>query len=997
TLIAEGGAGKVDLHWGASSDTDLAMYKIYRGTSQWFINAYDSVMASVSADPDTFYVDPNVQNDTTYYYFVTAIDSAGQSSGNSDTVTVTPTDKIIAELLTGANTTSSGSYDGGYPLNTYYHDFKFQGLYTASDLSAAGLNPGANIVALEIYPSESPGLDMPAFRVATAWTGQTTLSTWLSTTVGYGPTYRYSYEFPMGTWVRIPIDPVSWDGNSNFVVEFSNDGNDYAAGGGVYLRDAGNGRSLRGWSDSGAGNYPFNSNMSPAADHVVPWLRVVYTEPAVLPPSGLTATGLYGQVSLTWTASITSNVVNYIIYRDTGTGTFTAIDTVDGSVLSYDDTTVTNETTYQYAVAAKKSTGEISSLSGQASATPRVAAPTNFTATPGSRQVTLSWTAATGNGVVRTLIYRGLSTTSLVLVDSTTTVTTTSLVNSGLNNGTSYYFTARSRGQDGSLSVFADTVSATPDYTGPTFWVSTSGSNATGDGSVDYPFGTIQFAINKAATGDTVKIKPGTYSGWGNFDIDFNQKNLVVMGVGGADSVTIDVQGSATNRHRGFKITFYSYSDSAKIVGLKIINGFAPNTNDSFNDAGGGILLREAGSFHVENCKIGPGNYAGLGAGIAISGTNATISGTSVKGNFIYIGPDFGGDGQGAGIFAEGWNQEVVTIENCVIRMNQGSVQDGMNQFIAGGGLYFNGQGEFRVINSLVVGNSITQNTFNWSADGGGVAARNGATVYLVHTTVTENEALHSFQNIEGRGGALAAYEPNTAIKVLNSILWNNTASNTSQAMLVQSEGTIEINYSGLQEGYTGAGNIVGDPLFADPAIRDYRLSNASLMIGAGITIGSIYPGQNLIPTIDFEGNDRPNPTGSSPDMGAFENALASTPYPSKPTGLAAAAGDGQVTLTWTANAETDIARYGIYYGTSSTPGVKQAETSDGSATSYNVTGLSNNITYYFRITAIDSDGYESGFSDEVSAVPQYTGTDIYVNADSAGAGYTPDGSAAKP
>jgi len=175
--------GSVELSWDPVNDANLAMYKIYRGKTPWFINLLDSVMATATSDPDTVYVDNNVQNDTTYYYFINAVDSTGFVSGNSDTVQVTPTDKIIAELLSGATTTSSGGTDQGYPLNTWYEDFKYQGLYTSGDLSTAGLNPGANIHALEIFPSQSPGQDLSAFRVATAWTSQTTLSDWIATTV----------------------------------------------------------------------------------------------------------------------------------------------------------------------------------------------------------------------------------------------------------------------------------------------------------------------------------------------------------------------------------------------------------------------------------------------------------------------------------------------------------------------------------------------------------------------------------------------------------------------------------------------------------------------------------------------------------------------------------------------------------------------------------------------------------------------------------------------
>ena len=57
------------------------------------------------------------------------------------------------------------------------------------------------------------------------------------------------------------------------------------------------------------------------------------------------------------------------------------------------------------------------------------------------------------------------------------------------------------------------------------------------------------------------------------------------------------------------------------------------------------------------------------------------------------------------------------------------------------------------------------------------------------------------------------------------------------------------------------------------------------------------------------------------------------------------------------------------------------------------VSDLSNNVLYYFRITAIDGDSYESGFSSEVSATPSFSGTTIYVDNSPTSAPSNPDGS----
>jgi len=69
--------------------------------------------------------------------------------------------------------------------------------------------------------------------------------------------------------------------------------------------------------------------------------------------------------------------------------------------------------------------------------------------------------------------------------------------------------------------------------------------------------------------------------------------------------------------------------------------------------------------------------------------------------------------------------------------------------------------------------------------------------------------------------------------------------------------------------------------------------------------------------------------------------------------------------LTWGPNTETDLAGYKVYVGTSSR--VYGSPISVGNLTSYALTNLLVGSTYYFAVTAYDSNGNESGFSNEVS------------------------------
>jgi len=71
------------------------------------------------------------------------------------------------------------------------------------------------------------------------------------------------------------------------------------------------------------------------------------------------------------------------------------------------------------------------------------------------------------------------------------------------------------------------------------------------------------------------------------------------------------------------------------------------------------------------------------------------------------------------------------------------------------------------------------------------------------------------------------------------------------------------------------------------------------------------------------------------------------------------------VTLSWDPNSESDLAGYMLYYGTAS--GVYGTPITLGIQTTFTITDLPPG-TYYFALTAFNTRGLESGFSNEVSA-----------------------------
>jgi len=88
---------------------------------------------------------------------------------------------------------------------------------------------------------------------------------------------------------------------------------------------------------------------------------------------------------------------------------------------------------------------------------------------------------------------------------------------------------------------------------------------------------------------------------------------------------------------------------------------------------------------------------------------------------------------------------------------------------------------------------------------------------------------------------------------------------------------------------------------------------------------------------------------------------------PAVPAGLTAVAGDSQVELSWTANTDDTIG-YKVYYGT--TAGVYGDASDLVDATQAIITGLTNGVTYYFAVTALDIYENESGYATEKNATP---------------------------
>lgn len=196
-------------------------------------------------------------------------------------------------------------------------------------------------------------------------------------------------------------------------------------------------------------------------------------------------------------------------------------------------------------------------------------------------------------------------------------------------------------------------------------YVATDGDDVTGDGSEENPFATIQKGIDVVQEPGHVILMPGTYTGIGNRDIDFNGKAItvrssdpeVISGYNESDTIAttiIDVQAGPGNTHRAFY--FHNSEGAGSVIeGITIKGGFVASngsaiycnnasptiknciiTDNYANNDGGGIYCIQSSPVIINNNIVR--NQAGhYGAAICSVDSSPQINGCIIWDN---SGPD---------------------------------------------------------------------------------------------------------------------------------------------------------------------------------------------------------------------------------------------------------------------------------------------------------------------------------------------------------------------
>lgn len=334
------------------------------------------------------------------------------------------------------------------------------------------------------------------------------------------------------------------------------------------------------------------------------------------------------------------------------------------------------------------------------------------------------------------------------------------------------------------------------------FYVDADALNDPGTGTSEDPFRRIQDAINQAVSGDTVEVRPGVYTGSGNYDLDPAGKSITIRGIDpdNPDVIArtiIDPQ----QQGRGFYIQ-NGEGANCIIAGLTIRNAMVIIDYD-----GAGIYCYSSHPT-IRNCVIRDSStHEGSGGGICMTYSAATIINCTITGNFANY--------YGGGISCISSSP---LIANCTISNNIAVLE--------GGGID-SGESEPDIFNCIIIANTAPL--------GGGLNCYYPGLVSIVNCTVAANTA-------DDAGGGIHIWYQGSAV-VKNSIFRANSAISGSQLGL-DKKGTAIVTYGDVQGGQPevydpcgllawGIGNIDIDPGFAsfdqtgDPNLWDFHLKSA--------------------------------------------------------------------------------------------------------------------------------------------------------------------------
>ena len=173
--------------------------------------------------------------------------------------------------------------------------------------------------------------------------------------------------------------------------------------------------------------------------------------------------------------------------------------------------------------------------------------------------------------------------------------------------------------------------------------------------------------------------------------------------------------------------------------------------------------------------------------------------------------------------------------------------------------------------------------------------------------------------------------------------------------------GTVVLNWDANTEGDLAGYNIYRSDLSGESYVKiNSNLVSTNTYSDNELPGGTYY---YVVTAVDNDGNESVH----SQEAEAFVMDIVP---PAVPTGLTAAVDNSKVTLSWNANTESDLMGYLVYRSTTSGTGYVLLNNTPIEVTNYVDTGVTNGVTYYYVVEAVDNSSNYSGYSNEVSAKP---------------------------
>ncbi len=551
---ATAGNTTVALNW-APPATDggsaLTGYQLYRGPSAAALAPLTTVGVT------TGYTDTGLTNGTTYWYAVAAINAVG-TGGASNTLAATPALPVTVVARTGGAVSTFASASSASGAITFSLPAGSNRLVAAVSLNSTTTrvssitwkpdpaNPAADQAlvfvgrqvapangAVEIWDLADPTPGVAGSTVAHLLTGNAKRVMGLAALSGVG-----SRGTPVGSGVNATSIGVTVPSATNgLVVDVLyglNSTAAYTAGAGQTERwdtgTTGGTANLRGCGSTEAGAASVAMTWTIGATTNVALLAVSYEtgsgSPPTVPgaPTLTAATAGDGVVALTWSPPASnggSPITGYQILRGASSGGESLLTTV-GAGTTFTDTAVANGATYWYRVAAINAVGT-GSASNELAATPEAAAvipgaPTLTGATAGNTTVALNWAPpATDGGSALTgyQLYRGPS--AAALAPLTTVGVTTGYTDTGLTNGTTYWYAVAAINAVGTGGA-SNTLAATPALpvtvvarTGGAVSTFASASSASGAITFSLPAGSNRLVAAVSLNSTTTRVSSITW------------------------------------------------------------------------------------------------------------------------------------------------------------------------------------------------------------------------------------------------------------------------------------------------------------------------------------------------------------------------------------------------------------------------------------------------------------------------------------------------------